>query len=248
MNNDIWSSCQRSSPTFLNFKMLSLSSGVAVISLLYDFVYFLIQELLFILDYYTIINNNYHHYYSYQFKKKIYKIEILTLELITKLLPLFLVTMSTTATATHAVNVTLLEGITFQFCPHFDPSTSTINDSLNSIYAIDLYEDKFQFIFDDVVTNGQKALFKDVPDRLRACMVDCIKQVLGAMARALNNGKYVNFQRGQVLCNGIVHFIKQHCVDVSSKCMKVLFSTLNIYLPLMVGVVDGLKIDELFPS
>ena len=108
--------------------------------------------------------------------------------------------------------------------PHFDALIPTIHDSLNSVYAIDLYEDKFHFIFDDVTANGQKALFKDAPDRLRAHMVDHIKQVTGATARGTstptlrsemakfdtlfgkmemsyltNNGKYVNFLPGQDL-------------------------------------------------
>ena len=119
-----------------------------------------------------------------------------------------------TTTNTHTVDATLLEGITLCFHPHFDPSLSTIHDSLNSVYAIDLYEDKFHFLFDNVTTNGQKALFKDAPDQLRAYMVDCIKLVSGATTRAetdkidklfgtmemsylMHNGKYVNFQRGQ---------------------------------------------------
>ena len=58
----------------------------------------------------------------------------------------------------------------------------------------------------------------------------------------------MNFQRGQDLGNGIVHFIKQQRVEVLSKCMEVLFLTSNIYSSLVVGVVDGLKMDELSTS
>ena len=175
--------------------------------------FFLLQELLFILDHFTTINNNYHHHYSYQFKKKKYKTEILTLKLISNLL-LFLVTMTTTNTYT--VNATLLKGIVLRFRPHFDALITTIHDSFNLVYAIDLYEDEFHFLFDDVGTNGQNQLFKDAPERLQAHMVHNIKNVSGATQRvsraetdkvdklfgkmeisyALNNGKVVNFQRG----------------------------------------------------
>ena len=133
---------------FIDF---SFSSGVTVISL------WLLREWLFILDYYNTINNNFNHYYPYKFKKKKYKTEILTLKLISKLLLLSIVTMSDTTTATHAVNATLLEGVILRFRPHFDALIPIIHDSLNSVYAIDLYEDKFHFIFDNVVANGQKA-------------------------------------------------------------------------------------------
>ena len=168
------------------FKMFSFSSGVAVISLFYPFEYFLLHELLFILDYYTAINNNYyHHYYPYKFKKKKYKTEILTLKLISKLLLLFLVTMAGTTTATHAVAATLLKGIILRFRPHKDLSSyPVIHESFNSVYGVDVYNDEFHFIFDDVPTNGAKALFKHAPERLRKYMVDHIKQVSGATGRA----------------------------------------------------------------
>ena len=64
----------------------------------------------------------------------------------------------------------------------------------------------------------------------------------------MNNGKCVNFQRDQDLATEIVHFIKYQHVDVLSKCMEVLFSTVNIYLSLVVGVFDRLKMDKLFTS
>ena len=251
--------------------MFSFSSGVAgVISLLYQHIG-LLQELIFILDYFTTINNNYRHYYPYKFKKKRYKTEILALKLISKLL-LFLVTMSTT-TATHAIDATLLKGIILWFCPHFDASISTIHDSLNSVYGVDLYDNKFHSIFDDVGTNKQQELFKDAPQRLLAHMVDHIKLdhiklVSGATNRAsrsktdkidklfgkmgisyqLTNGKVVNFQRGQDLATRIMHFIRTQRPDVLGKCMEILFLTSNIYPSLVVGAVDGLNMDELFSA
>ena len=99
-------------------------------------------------------------------------------------------------------------------------------------------------------------------------MVDNIKLVSGATRRAsrnetdridklfgkmemsylMYNGKYVNFQRGQDLATGILYFICSQRPDVPGKCMEVLISASNIYPSLVVGVVDGLKMDELFSS
>jgi len=80
-----------------------------------------------------------------------------------------------------------------------------------------------------VPTNGAKALFKNAPEHLQEYMVDHIKQVSGATVRAsrsetdkidklfdrmelsyaLNTGKIVNFQRGQDLATGLMHYINQ---------------------------------------
>ena len=97
-------------------------------------------------------------------------------------------------------------------------------------------------------------------------MVDNIKLVSGATSRAsrsetdkidklfgkmeisyaLNTGKIVNFKRGQDLANGMVHYIKHQRPEIPEKCIEKLFSTSNIYPSLVVGVVDGLNMDELF--
>ena len=111
---------------------------------------------MFILDYYTTINNNYHHYYPYRFKKKKYKTKILTLKLISKLLLLLLVTMSGTTATTYAVDASLLEGIIIRFCPHKDvTSYPVIHESFNSVYVINLHDNEFDFLFDDVTNNGK---------------------------------------------------------------------------------------------
>ena len=46
----------------------------------------------------------------------------------------------------------------------------------------------------------------------------------------------------------MIYFTKHQYPDVPVKCMEILFSTSNIYPSLVVGVVDGLKMDELFFS
>ena len=93
--------------------------------------------------------------------------------------------MAGTTTNTHTVDATLLKGIILRFRPHKDiASYPVIHESFNSVYGVDLYDDKFHFIFDNAPTNGQKLLFKDALEHLRAYMVDHIKQVSGATARA----------------------------------------------------------------
>mmetsp|Transcript_12790 Transcript_12790/g.12601 ORF Transcript_12790/g.12601 Transcript_12790/m.12601 type:complete len:133 (-) Transcript_12790:36-434(-) len=64
----------------------------------------------------------------------------------------------------------------------------------------------------------------------------------------LTTGKVMNFKRGQDLANGMLHFMKYQRPDVPTTCMEILFLTSNIYPSLVVGVVDGLNMDELFSS
>ena len=151
-------------------------------------------------------------------------------------------------TITHTVDATLFEGFLLRFRPHYDASIPTIHHSFNSVYAVDLYDNKFHFLLDDVGTNGQNQLFKDAPERLQAHMVHNIKNVSGATQRvsraetdkidklfgkmeisyALNNGKVVNFQQGQDLATRMTYFIKHQRPEVPIKCMEILSLTSNI--------------------
>ena len=86
-------------------------------------------------------------------------------------------------------------------------------------------------------------------------MIDHIKSVSGASTRGnttkvdklfstmlmsyqKHTGKIVNFQRGQELATGMVHFIKNQRDDVPAKCMEVQLSISKIY-PSPIGIVDG---------
>ena len=133
----------------------------------------------------------------------------------------------------------------------------------NTVYGVDLYNSGFHFIFDDVGKNGLNELYKDVPDLLLTYMTDHIKRVSGDSLRTetekvddlfgnmqisyqMNTGKFMNFKQGQELASGIKHFLKHQRPDVPEKCFEVHFSTSRIYPSLVVGVVDGLNMDELF--
>ena len=85
---------------------------------------------------------------------------------------------------TYAVDATLRGGIIIRFRPHKDVTLyPVIHESFNSVYGIDLYDDEFDFLFDDMTNKGKKELFLDAPERLRAHMVTHIKNLSGATAR-----------------------------------------------------------------
>ena len=130
------------------FKMFSHSSGVA--GIISHCELFILQELLFILDYFTTINNNYRLYYHYKFKKKHNAvISILTLKLISNIFLLFLVTMTT-----YTANTKEIEGVTLDFCAYHEASIPVIHYTFNAVYGLDLYDADFHFIFEDVAKNG----------------------------------------------------------------------------------------------
>ena len=72
---------------------------------------------------------------------------------------------------------------------------------------------------------------------VQVCITGLYNRSVLEISYMTNNGKFVNFHRGQDLAKGMVHFIKHQRIDVPAKCMEILLSTLNIYLSLVVGVV-----------
>ena len=190
-------------------------------------------------------------YYSRKSKKNKHKTEYFTLKLRLNLLLLFLVTMTTG-----------LKGLILCFPPHHEVSVPTIHHTFNAVYGVNLYNTNFQFLFDDVETNGLKELYKDIPKRLLTHMTDCIKQVSGALLRTgtekvetlfgniqisyqMDTGKFMNFKQGQELASGIKYLLKYQRPNVWENFLEIQFSTSRIYPSLVAGIVDGLNMDKL---
>ena len=166
---------------------------------------------------------------------------------------------------TYTVAANDLEGIIIRFCPHHEASVPVIHHTFNAVYGVDLYEDEFHFIFDDVPTNGQTELYKDAPKRLKDYMITRIKTGCKLVSKSetekvddlfqtmqLNykmiNGKYVYFKQRQELATAIQYFLKNPRPEVPSKCMEIQFTTSRIYPSLVASVVDGLDMDDLFSA
>ena len=129
--------CSYSNATIF-FKIFSLSFGVAdVIFLLYQHIG-LLRRSKFILDYFTSINNSHCLHYYYKSKKKRNKIELITVELISNILLLFIVTMTT-----YTFDATELRGVILCFHPHHEASVLVIHHTFNVLYCVDLYEIDF---------------------------------------------------------------------------------------------------------
>ena len=158
-----------------------------------------------------------------------------------------------------------LEGVIVQFQAHPSPSFPVLHHTLNSVYDVDLYENDFHFLFDDVPTNGQTELYKDTPKQLLDYMISQIKtesRSVGTRSKTdkvetlfktmqlrykMNNGQHVSFKQGQKLVTAIVQFIKHQRVEVPAKCIEIFLATTRIY-PSLIGIVDGLNMDKLFTS
>ena len=76
---------------------------------------------------------------------------------------------------TYTVEAKELEGVISGFRPHHESSVPVIHHTFNAVYSVDLYETDFHFLFDDVPTNIQTELYKDVPKHLLDYMIDPIK-------------------------------------------------------------------------
>ena len=170
-------------------------------------------------------------------------------------------------TTTYTVAANDLEGVMIRFAPHPINDFPFLHHTLNGVYGVDLYENDFHFLLDDITTNGQTELHKDAPKRLLAYMIDHIKNVSGSsgagtrgnttkvdelfgtmlLSYRLKNGRAISFQRGQDLATGILHFLTNQRDDVPVKCMEVLLSISKIY-PSPIGIVDGLNMDKLFSN
>ena len=66
------------------------------------------------------------------------------------------------------------------------------------------------------------------------------------LSYTIQNHTVVYFKQDQELATIISHSIKHQRPDVLKRCLEIQFATSIIYPSLVVGVVDGLSMDQLF--
>ena len=148
--------------------------------------------------------------------------------------------MRAAATNQSTTTTTIYHGVTIRFAPHPNTACPFLHHTLNNVYGLDLYENDFHFLFDDIAANQQTELHKDAPKRLLNHMIDHITRESGTggtrsktdkveslfktmiLSYKMKNGTIVKFKRGQDLATGMVHFIKNQRDDVPTKCIEVL--------------------------
>ena len=149
--------------------------------------------------------------------------------------------------------------------PGFESITRPLwrfHQTLNEAYVPDLYKSDLEFIFDNVVTNGQNKLFKDALIRLQDYVIDYIMQKSGSTSKEVakkvdalfgnikisfikHSGEVIEVVCGQDIARGIVHALKYQRYDVLKNCLKVRFLFTRIYWSVS-GMVNELKMDQLF--
>ena len=86
--------------------------------------------------------------------------------------------------STYTVAANDLEDVILRFQRHHEASVPVLHQTFNAVYGVDLYEDEFHFIFDDVPTNGQTELYKDASKRLKDYMITRIKTESKSVSRS----------------------------------------------------------------